>query len=281
MEIAGHKIGEPVFIVAEMGANHAQQYDEAVKLIHIAKDCGADAVKVQCYTPDTMCRSRNTDDTRNPDYEIYGKSFMYWAWIPDLKILADQLGIILFSSVYDKTSVDWLEKNCPMPAYKIASDELTDLDLIRYVAQIGRPMILSTGMADWYEIRDALEIVFKNGALLKCTSLYPARIEEMNLSPIREMIETWDIPIGLSDHSVNPLVPVIAVSLGACIIEAHLMSGQIETPDSAFSYDTFTFRDMVKAVRETEKALGNGEMSEREKAMRIYRRNPKTGRRGI
>jgi N-acetylneuraminate synthase len=255
--------------VAELSANHNQDFEQAVKIIRAAKDAGADAVKLQTYTADTITMQSGKEyfrvgggtlwDGRNL-YELYGEAHTPWEWQPRLKQVANDLGLELFSTPFDSTAVDFLEK-MSVPAYKLASFELVDMPLIQRMASTGRPLIMSTGMATIEEIDEAVRTARQAGcaqmALLKCTSAYPARPEEMNLRTIPELARRFDVPVGLSDHSMDAAVPVAAVALGACIIEKHLTLSRSEPgPDSAFSLEPQEFRTMVDAVRVAEKALG-------------------------
>ncbi|MGB8707613.1 MAG: pseudaminic acid synthase [Dehalococcoidia bacterium] len=278
----------PVYIVAEISANHRQQFDEAVKLIEAAKKAGADAVKLQTYTPDTLTIKCNAPEFRISGgtlwdgktlYDLYSEASMPWEWQPKLKKVADDLRIDLFSTPYDKTAVDFLE-GMGVPAYKIASFEIVDIPLIEYIASKGKPIIISTGMATLPEIDEAVQAARGAGAsqiaLLKCTSAYPAPPEEMNLRTIPNMTRKFKVPVGLSDHTLGIAIPVAAVALGACIIEKHFtLSRSIPSPDSAFSLETDEFKAMVEAVRTVEKALGkiSYKVSEQEAKSRVFRRS--------
>ena len=269
IEINGRRVGQgcPAYIIAEMSANHNQDFAEAVKIIEAAKEAGADAVKLQTYTPDTITIDCDNEYFRIQGtlwdgqrlYDLYGKAFTPWDWQPKLKALANGMGLDLFSAPFDETAVDFLE-NMNVPAYKIASFEIVDLPLIRKVAQTGKPVILSTGMATQSEIGEAVEILRDHGSrmvLLKCTSVYPALPDEMNLRTIPDLAKAFQVPVGLSDHSMDAAVPVAAVALGACVIEKHLtLSRAVPGPDSAFSLEPKEFKEMVEAVRTAEKALG-------------------------
>jgi N-acetylneuraminate synthase len=271
MDINGRRIGpgQPTYVVAEMSANHNQSFDEAIKVIEAAKDAGADAIKLQTYTPDTLtidCAreyfqiDKGTIWEGRNLYELYREAYTPWEWQPKLKKIADRLGIDLFSTPFDATAVDFLEE-MDVPAYKIASFEIVDMPFIRRIAQTGKPIILSTGMATLAEIDEAVSTIREAGgnqlALLKCTSAYPSRAEDMNLLTIPHLAEAFGLPTGLSDHTQGTAVPVAAVALGACIIEKHLtLSRSIASPDSAFSLEPHEFKAMVEAVRTTEKALG-------------------------
>ncbi|MBI5725992.1 MAG: pseudaminic acid synthase [Planctomycetes bacterium] len=280
--------GRPVYVVAELSANHHQKYDEAVELVRAAKQAGADAVKIQTYTPDTLTIDCDNEYFRIGKgtvwegrrlYELYGETYTPWDWQPKLKKAAEEFGLDLFSTPFDATSVDFLEK-MGVPAYKIASFELVDLPLIRKVVSTGKPVILSTGMASFEEIEDAVRIARHGGAgklvLLKCTSGYPAVPDEMNLETIRDMREKFDAPVGLSDHTLDIAVPVCAVGMGACMIEKHLtLSRAAGGPDSGFSLVPAEFAEMVRAVRVAGRAVGAVKYGpgEREEASRIFRRS--------
>lgn len=290
IEINGRRIGpgEPVLIVAEISANHNQDFDRAVELVRKAKKAGADAVKLQTYTPDTMTIRCNAPEFRigggtpwdgKTLYDLYGEAYMPWEWQPKLKKLADDLGIDLFSTPYDKAAVDFLEE-MGVPAYKVASFEIVDIPLIEYIASKGKPIILSTGMATLEEIEEAMQAARKPGAsqiaLLKCTSVYPAPPEEMNLRTIPDLAKKFRLPVGLSDHTMGISVPVAAVALGACIVEKHFtLSRSIPSPDSAFSLEPQEFKAMVEAIRTAEKALGevNYEITKQEAKSRVFRRS--------
>jgi len=288
--IGKHTIDDshPVYIIAEMSANHNRDFEQAVKIIHAAGEAGADAIKLQTYTPDTIsidCDNgyfqigRGTIFEGQTLYNLYKEAFTPWEWQPKLKEIANKLGLDLFSSPFDYTAVDFLEK-MDVPAYKIASPELVDIPLIQRVARTGKPIIMSTGMATLSEIDEAVEASKKLGgsqlALLKCTSAYPATPEEMNLRTIPHMAEAFQLPVGLSDHTLGIAVPIAAVSLGACIIEKHLtLSRSISGPDSAFSIEPQEFKEMVNAIRIVEKSIGSisYHSTQEEKSVRIYRRS--------
>jgi pseudaminic acid synthase len=280
--------GFPTYVVAEISANHNQNYDQAVRILHAAKDAGADAVKLQTYTPDTITISSDREEFRVSGgtlwdgrtlHDLYAEAYMPWEWQPRLKAFAESLGMDCFSSAFDSSAVDFLEK-MNIPAHKVASFELVDIPLIQKMAATGKPLIISTGMASAGEIEEALQSARDAGAtqiaLLKCTSAYPAPVEEMNLWTIPEMARRFRVPVGLSDHTMRIEVPVAAVALGACIIEKHLtLSRSIPGPDSAFSLEPQEFKAMVEAVRATEKALGDPRFAQsgREEASRAFRRS--------
>lgn len=288
--IGGRRIGpgHPVYIIAEMSANHHQDYEQAAALVRAAKEAGADAIKLQTYTPDTM-----TLNLRTPEFqigagtiwagknlhELYGEAATPWDWQPRLKALADSLGLDCFSTPFDASAVDFLEA-MDVPAHKIASFELVDLPLIRRVAATGKPVIMSTGMGSLEEIAEAVDAFRSAGgrelALLKCTSAYPSRAEDMHLRTLPDLAERFGVVAGLSDHTLDLPVPIAAVALGACIIEKHFtLSRATPGPDSAFSLEPAEFRAMVDAVRTTEKALGRVSyaVSAKEEASRIFRRS--------
>lgn len=280
--------GHPTYIVAEMSANHNQDFDQAVKIIHAAKEAGADAIKLQTYTPDTItidCDKeyfhigKGTIWEGKTLYNLYKEAFTPWEWQPKLKEIADNIGLDLFSAPFDLSAVDFLEK-MKVPAYKIASPELVDFSLIQRVAKTGKPLIMSTGMATLAEIDDAINTAREAGAadiaLLKCTSAYPALPEEMNVRTMPHMAETFHVPVGLSDHTLGIAVPISAVSLGACIVEKHFtLSRYIPGPDSIFSLEPEEFKAMSEAIRTVEKALGNVsyEIAKGEMVSRKFRRS--------
>lgn len=289
IEINGRRIGPgyPTYIVAEMSANHSQDIDEAIEIIHAAKTAGADAIKLQTYTPDTMTINCDNDyfrikgtlwNDRNL-YELYQEAYTPWEWHPVLQATANQLGLDCFSTPFDEQAVDFLEE-LKMPLHKIASFENVDLPLLRKIAETGKPIIMSTGMATLSEIDEAVKTLRDAGnkqlALLKCTSAYPAPADEMNLHTIPHLSQAFSVPVGLSDHTLGTTVPVAAVALGACIIEKHFtLSRSKPGPDSVFSLEPHEFRMMVEAVRTTEQALGqvNYGVSEQEARSRAFRRS--------
>ena len=270
-KIKNKKIGgnNPVFIIAEMSANHLQKFDNAVKLIKVAKEAGADAVKLQTYTPDTITIDCNNEYFQIKQgtlwdgqtlYQLYKKAYTPWEWQPKLKEIAEDEGLICFSSVFDKTAVDFLEK-MNVPAYKIASFEITDIPLIEYVASKGKPIIISTGIATLSDIEEAVNACKRMGneqiALLKCVSAYPTPLEDVNLRTIPNLADTFKTVVGLSDHTLGISVPIASVALGVCIIEKHLtLDRKLGGPDAAFSLEPDEFKAMVKSVREVEEALG-------------------------
>ncbi|MBO6763260.1 MAG: pseudaminic acid synthase, partial [Roseivirga sp.] len=290
MKIANRSIGEDsgVFIIAELSANHNGSLETALETIRAAKRAGADAIKLQTYTADTLTIDCDKDDfiirsgsiwDGKTFYELYQSAYTPWEWHKDLFDCAKEEGLICFSSPFDKTAVDFLEE-LGVPAYKIASFEITDIPLIEYVASKGKPMILSTGIAEQEDIELALDACRRMGnnqiALLKCTSSYPAPIEEANMAMIHEFKERFGVIPGLSDHTMGATVPMVATILGAKIIEKHfILNRSIGGPDASFSMNEKEFSEMVKGVREAEKALGqvNYELTEKQKKGRDFSRS--------
>lgn len=268
-DINNLKDGNETYIIAEMSANHAGSIERAKNIIYAAKEAGADCIKIQTYTPDTI-----TINCDNPYfhidngtwegenlYHLYGKAYTPWEWQLELKQEAERLDMDFLSTPFDKTSVDFLE-GIGIEFYKIASFELVDIPLIEYVASKGKPIILSTGMGSVEEIEDAVCTIKKQGnenyVLLRCSSAYPAISDEMNLVTIRDMSERFKAPIGLSDHSLGSLAAITAVALGARVIEKHFcLDRKIENPDASFSMEPEEFAQMVKDIRDVEKALGD------------------------
>ena len=288
--IAGRAIGpnEPVYVIAELSANHGHKIDEAMRLVQAAKYAGADAIKLQTYTPDTM-----TIDSKEPCfqigkgtiwegqnlYELYQQAYTPWEWTADLQAEAARLGMHCFSTPFDATSVDYLE-NLNVPAHKVASFEVVDIPLLRKIAATGKPVIMSTGMATLSEIDEAVATLRKHGtkelALLKCTSAYPSKASDMNLRSIAHLGQCFDVVVGLSDHTMDVAVPAAAVALGACIVEKHLtMDRSVPGPDSQFSLEPAEFKAMIDAVRTTQAALGsvNYNLKDNEQASRHFRRS--------
>lgn len=265
-----HKIGAgaPVFIIAELSANHGGSLDRALETIRAFHAAGADAVKLQTYTPDTM-----TIPCDKPPfvikgglwngrtlYDLYREAHTPWAWHPRLMTEAANLGLACFSTPFDATSLDFLE-NIGMELYKVASFECGDIPLLKRIGATRKPVILSTGMSTLEEISNAVRTLRAAGctqlALLKCTSAYPAPLEEMNLLTLRDLAKTFSVPCGLSDHTLGHTVAVASVALGGTIIEKHAILRRSDGgPDSAFSMEPQEFREMVKAIRDTERALG-------------------------
>lgn len=257
------------FIIGEISANHNGSFDNAVKLIKAAKEAGVDAVKLQTYTADTI-----TIDCENQYFQIkqgtlwdgrtlhdlYKEAYMPWEWQPKLKRIAEEEGLICFSSPFDKTSVDFLE-DMDVPAYKVASFEITDIPLIEYMASKGKPMIIATGIATISDIKLAIDACKRVGndqiILLKCTSAYPAPLEEVNLKTIANIKETFSVISGLSDHTLGIEVPIAAVTLGAKVIEKHITLSRADGgPDADFSLEPHELKNMVQSIRNIEKAIG-------------------------
>lgn len=271
IRIGGHVISEdaPTFIVAEMSANHNMDFDRAVAILHAAKDAGADAVKIQTYTADTI--TLNCDDPcfqitqgtlwdGTTLYKLYQSAYTPWEWQPKLKQTAEELGLEFFSSPFDLSSVDFLEE-MGVPAYKVASFEINDIPLIRKIALTGKPVIIATGIARMADIELALDTCKKAGnenvILLKCTSSYPAPYEDMNLRTIPSMGDTFDCIAGLSDHSMGSAVAGAGVALGAKVVEKHLTLSRVDGgADAAFSMEPAEFKEMVDNIRKIELALG-------------------------
>lgn len=268
IDIAKMKKGNRVFIVAELSANHNGKLANALETVRAAKRVGADAIKIQTYTADTITLDVKTDDFRIKGsiwdgqylYDLYKEAYTPWEWHKEIFEVAKEEGLICFSSPFDKTAVDLLEElKCPI--YKIASFEITDIALIEYVASKGKPVIISTGIADDKDIDLALETCRNVGneeiILLKCTSAYPAKIEDANLAMIKDMAKRYNVITGLSDHTLGTLVPTLSVAMGAKVIEKHfILDKSIGGHDASFSLDEKEFTKMVSQVREAEKALG-------------------------
>lgn len=257
-----------IFIIAELSANHNHNKQVALDTIRAAKQCGADAVKIQTYTADTMTIDSNKEWFKiqgtiwNGEnlYNLYQKAYTPWEWHEDIFHVAKEEGLICFSTPFDKSSVDFLE-TLNNPIYKIASFEITDVELIRYAASKGKPMIISIGIATEDDINLALQACRSVGndqvTLLKCTSAYPAQISDANLSVIADMRKRFQVPVGLSDHTMGTTVSVASVALGATVIEKHfIMDRKIGGPDASFSMEPDEFTSMVKQVREVEMAMG-------------------------
>lgn len=267
-----------VFIIAELSANHGGKIEIAKETIKAAKESGANAIKLQTYTADTLTLDCDKEDfiikggTLWDDkklYDLYKEAYLPWEWHKELFSYAREIGIDIFSSPFDKTAIDFLEQFRPS-AYKIASFEITDYELIRYAASKGKPMIISTGIATIDEIQDAIDICKNEGnnkiILLKCTSAYPAPLEDANLAMIPNIAETFKVISGFSDHTLGNTAPIVAVTLGAKVIEKHfILDKSIGGPDSEFSLDKKEFKEMIQAVRDTEKLLGKIDYSLTEK----------------
>ena len=271
MNINGRKIGNgsPCYIIAEMSANHGGSFEKAMALVRAAKKAGADAIKLQTYTPDTMTIDCDNEYFRLDHplwkdktlYQLYKEAQTPWEWHRPLKDEAERIGLHLFSTPFDEAAVDFLE-TLDLPAYKIASFELVDDALLRKVARTRKPVIMSTGMATLAEIEHAVEMLRVNGtehlALLRCVSAYPARPEEINLAVIKDLCGKFNVVTGLSDHTDDSVTAVAAVVLGAAIVEKHIkMNGDNSTADAAFSLSVSQFKDMVWDIRLAERSVGS------------------------
>jgi len=270
MEINGRIIGDghPAYIIAEMSANHAGSMERALELIHAAKDAGADCVKIQTYTADTMtidCHNeyfqieKGTWEGENL-YGLYQKAYTPWEWQEQLRDEAAKVGIDFLSTPFDPLSVAFLE-GLGVHFYKIASFELVDIPLLECVASKNKPIVMSTGMGTLEEIQEAVDAIYSTGnrqlALMKCSSAYPAKPEEMNLRTIQDLKERFGVPVGLSDHSMGAFSAATAVAMGANLIEKHFcISRAVKNPDAVFSMEPQEFRQMVEQVREVEQAMG-------------------------
>lgn len=290
LKIENNLIGknQPTFIIAELSANHNQDFEIALKTIKAAKDAGADAIKIQTYTADTITIDCDNEYFQISGgtlwdgktlYNLYKEAFTPWEWQAKLKDYAESLGLIFFSTPFDFTAVDFLEK-LNVPCYKIASFEITDIPLIEYVASKGKPIIVSTGIATIDEINEAVDACKNSGnnqiALLKCTSEYPAPIENANLLTIPDMEKRFGVIAGLSDHTLGSDVSVASVAIGAKIIEKHfIIDRSIGGPDAAFSMNFNEFKSMVDSIRNVEKALGtiSYELTEKVKKSRNHSRS--------
>jgi pseudaminic acid synthase len=277
-----------VFIIAELSANHNGSLETALETVRAAKRAGADCIKIQTYTADTMTIDSNKKDfivgggtvwDGRTLYELYQEAYTPWEWHKAIFDCATAEGLICFSSPFDRSAVDFLE-DLDVPAYKIASFEITDIPLIEYVASKGKPVILSTGIATSEDIELALDACQRMGnhkiALLKCTSSYPAPIDEANMAMIPDFKERFNVIPGLSDHTLGSTVPIVATTLGARIIEKHfILDRSIGGPDASFSMNEREFTEMVKAVREAEKAMGqvSYEPTEKQKKGRVFSRS--------
>ncbi|GAC1410559.1 MAG: pseudaminic acid synthase [Actinomycetota bacterium] len=272
IEIAGRQVGpgHPAYVIAEMSANHLGDLDYAKRIVLAAAESGADAIKLQTYTADTITidvdspvfkqRTGGTLWEGRGLYELYEEGSMPWEWQPELKRVADDAGLHLFSAPFDHTAVDFLE-TMNVPAYKVASFEIVDIPLIEKMAATGKPLIISTGMSSREEIDEAVAAARSAGAkhiaLLKCVSAYPAPPEEMNLASIPAMAHDFGLPVGLSDHTMGIAAPIAAVALGACIIEKHFTLARADGgPDGAFSLEPHELAAMIEGIRFAEVAVG-------------------------
>ena len=290
MKIGNKTIGgeNPCFIIAELSANHNGNLDVAIATIRAAKRTGADAIKLQTYTPDTLTINCDNEHFRIEGgtlwdgktlYELYAEAYTPWEWHEQLFKVAEEEGLICFSSPFDFTAVDFLEK-LNVPAYKIASFEIQDIPLIAYTASKGKPIIMSTGIAEEEDIKLAVETCRKEGnndiILLKCTSSYPAPLELANLNTIPDLKSRFNVEVGFSDHTYGSLAPTIATTLGAKVIEKHfILDKSIGGPDADFSLDVAEFTEMVTRIRDTEKLLGtvSYDLAEKVKKNRKFARS--------
>ena len=289
VNINGRSIGDgyPCYIVAEISANHNGDFQTALTMINTAKEIGADCVKIQTYTADTLTIDSNKIYFQINSglwkgenlYNLYKKAYTPWEWQESLKKEAEKIGIDFLSTAYDNSSVDFLEE-IGVNAYKIASFELVDIPLIKYVASKGKPIIISTGMGTLGEIEEAVSAIRSQGnnqiCLLKCSSVYPAQPEDMNYKTIQHLKNTFNLPIGISDHSLGSISAIVGVTIGANIVEKHLcLDRKIKTPDSAFSMEPGEFEKMIQEIRTTEKIVGKIEygFKENEKLSHSYRKS--------
>lgn len=280
--------GHPTYVIAEMSANHGGSLAHALEIVYAAKAAGADAIKLQTYTPDTMTIDCDREPFRIPSantwgdqrlYDLYRQAYTPWEWQAEIKQKAEAVGLDCFSTPFDPTAVDFLA-GMDVPAYKIASFELVDIPLVRLIARQGKPIILSTGLSTLEEVDTAVKAIRTEGnsqiALLKCNSAYPAPAAEMHLRTIPHMRDLFGVPVGLSDHTMGWTIAVAAVALGACIVEKHFTLTRTEAgPDSSFSMEPAEFEAMVSAIRAAEAALGEVryEPSEGELSNRLFRRS--------
>jgi pseudaminic acid synthase len=289
MKIEDIYIGQntPIFIIAELSANHNGNLATALETVRASKRAGADCIKLQTYTADTITIDSEKEDFLIKGtiwegknlYQLYKEAYTPWEWHAEIMKVAKEEGLICFSSPFDPTSVDFLEE-LNVPAYKIASFEITDIPLIEYVASKGKPVIMSTGIATLEDIELALDACRRMGneqiALLKCTSSYPAPIEEANMAMIKDFEERFGVVVGLSDHTMGSTVPIVATCFGAKIIEKHfILDRSIGGPDASFSMNEQEFTEMVKAVREAEKAIGKVDytLTEKQQAGKNFSRS--------
>lgn len=281
-------INDGTYIIAELSANHGGDINIAKETIKAAKEIGANAIKLQTYTADTLTLDCEKDDfiikggtlwDGKKLYDLYKEAYLPWEWHKELFDYARSIGIDIFSSPFDKSAVDFLEQFDPS-AYKIASFEITDYELIRYTASKGKPIIISTGIASIEEIQDAVDICKSAGnndiVLLKCTSAYPAPLEDANLLTIPNLAQTFGVISGFSDHTLGSTAPIVAVTLGAKVIEKHfILDKSIGGADADFSMDKKEFSDMINAIRDTEKLLGKVDytMTDKKRKSRQFSRS--------
>lgn len=286
MKIGTYQIdhNSPVFIIAELSANHNGSIDIAKETIRAAKRAGANAIKFQTYTADTITLNCKKEDFKIHGtiwdgkylHDLYKEAYTPWEWHAELFKTAEEEGLICFSSPFDNTSVDFLEK-LGVPAYKIASFEITDIPLIQYTAKQGKPVIISTGIAEYDDIKLAIQTCVEVGnhqiVLLKCTSSYPAPIEEANMIMVKKLADEFNLLTGLSDHTIGSIVPIVSVCFGAKIIEKHfILDRSIGGPDASFSMNESEFKEMVNAVRQAELAIGkvSFELTEKQVAGKVF-----------
>ncbi len=277
----------PCYIIAEMSANHAGSIERAIEIIHAAKESGADCIKIQTYTADTITINCNNEYFQIKKgkwkgenlYNLYQKAYTPWEWQGRLKEEAEKVGLDFLSTPFDLSAVDFLEE-LAVDFYKIASFEIVDIPLIKYIASKRKPIIMSTGMATLGEIEEAVNTIRAQGnnniCLLKCSSAYPAIPQDMNLLTINNLQQTFNIPVGLSDHSMGSIAAVTAVALGAKVIEKHFcLSRKIENPDASFSMEPEEFKKMIEDIRLAEKAMGkvSYDLSEEERNSRMFRKS--------
>jgi len=284
IKIGNREIGSnnPCFIIAELSANHGKDINIAIETIRAAKEAGADAIKLQTFTPDTITLNvKSKEFLINHGtlwdgkylYELYDETYLPWEWHSELFRVAKEEGLVCFSSPFDLSAVDFLEK-LETPAYKIASPEISDIALIKACAKTGKPIIISTGIASIEDINLAVQTCLLEGnnqiVLLKCTSSYPAPIEDANLRTIPNLIETFDVLGGLSDHTLGIVAPIVSVALGGKVIEKHfILDRSIGGADASFSLDPKQFKEMVNAVRDAEKSFGKISYELKEKSSRL------------
>ncbi|WP_425806402.1 pseudaminic acid synthase [Desulfitobacterium sp. Sab5] len=276
-----------VYVIAEMSANHAGKLENALEIVHAAKQVGADCVKIQTYTADTLTLNCDNEYFRIKDglwngyklYDLYKEAYTPWEWHKAIRDECEKIGIDFLSTPFDKSAVDFLIE-LGAEFFKIASFELVDIPLIEYAASKGKPMIISCGMGSIDEIQDAVDACKRQGndqiVLLKCCSEYPANYSDMNLAVIPDMRERFGVHVGLSDHSMGSIAAIVGVSLGACVIEKHFcLSREIDNPDATFSMEPHEFASMVSDIRTSVSAKGrvNYELSEKEKNSTVFRRS--------
>lgn len=277
----------PAFIIAELSANHNGSLETALETVRAAKRAGADAIKLQTYTADTITLKSTKEDFKIHGtiwdgkylHDLYQEAYTPWEWHKVIFDEAKRVGLICFSSPFDISAVDFLE-TLDVPAYKIASFEITDIPLIHYTASKGKPIIISTGIAEYEDIELAVETCRKAGndqiALLKCTSSYPAPIEEANMRMVQKLADDFNVITGLSDHTMGSIVPIVSVCFGAKIIEKHfILDRSIGGPDASFSMNELEFKEMVDAVRKAESAIGieSYVLTDKQKSGKVFSRS--------